>query len=174
MAKLTLVHSASPIASHRRMFPALAVLLPFISSVTQGAQQAELCRDGSVFSSVALHELKSPERLYQKLGCKLAVGMPFKDIASSDTLFMRELPAKSDSAARTALRRLQEVGMHVIVPAAHLRGNPMAGAIPLMLLSEAASTALPEGTNRCDLLVLSWVAQDRRASASVPLVRRQA
>jgi hypothetical protein len=130
------------------MFP-LAILMLFISNVRHHVPQAAQCRDGSVFSAVSLHELKAPERLYQKLGCKLAVGMPFKDIASSDTLFMRELPVKSDLPARTALRRLQEVGMHVIVPAAHLFDNPMAGAIPLVPLAKAASTELPEGSKRC-------------------------
>ena len=47
--------------------------------------------------------------LYRRLGCKLAVGMPFKDIATSDSIIMYELPAEGDAEARRALRRLQEV-----------------------------------------------------------------
>lgn len=47
--------------------------------------------------------------LYKKLGAKLAVGMPFKDIATSDSIFMRDLPPSSDKEGRRALRRLQEV-----------------------------------------------------------------
>ena len=102
-----------------------------------------------MFSAVALEELKQPERLYQKLGCKLAVGMPFKDIASSDTLLMRALPEESDSTGRQALRRLQEVGMHVIAPAEHLQQNPLQDAIALVPLAQAADTALPQGCKRC-------------------------
>jgi hypothetical protein len=35
--------------------------------------------------------------------------MPFKDIATSDSIIMYELPAEGDAEARRALRRLQEV-----------------------------------------------------------------
>lgn len=31
------------------------------------------------------------QMLYRKLGTKLVVGMPFKDIATSDSIFMREV-----------------------------------------------------------------------------------
>jgi hypothetical protein len=37
-----------------------------------------LHRDGSVLAAVALADLARPDALYRKLGCKLAVGMPFK------------------------------------------------------------------------------------------------
>lgn len=37
-----------------------------------------LHRDGTVLSAVTLADLATPEELYRKLGCKLAVGMPFK------------------------------------------------------------------------------------------------
>jgi (E)-4-hydroxy-3-methylbut-2-enyl-diphosphate synthase len=50
-----------------------------------------LHRDGTVFSAVALSELSQPEQLYRKLGAKLVVGMPFKDIATSDSIFMRQV-----------------------------------------------------------------------------------
>lgn len=45
-----------------------------------------------------------------KLGFKTAVGMPFKDIATADSVFLPEVPPVDDKAARTALRRMQEVG----------------------------------------------------------------
>jgi (E)-4-hydroxy-3-methylbut-2-enyl-diphosphate synthase len=48
-------------------------------------------RDGTVFSAVSLSDLKQPEALYRKLGAKLVVGMPFKDIATSDSIFMRQV-----------------------------------------------------------------------------------
>jgi hypothetical protein len=120
-----------------------------LSSSVAFVKSYEVCRDGSVFSSISLEDLKQPERLYQKLGCKLAVGMPFKDIASTDTLFMRELPPESDKVGRTALHRLQEVGMHVIVPIDHLRTNPMENAIALVDLAQAQTVQLPEGCKRC-------------------------
>lgn len=101
-----------------------------------------------MFTAVALADLASPEMLYAKLGCKLAVGMPFKDIASSDTLLMRELPAQDADSARQALRRLQEVGMHIVTPLEHLAGNPMPGVIPLVPLADAATATRPEGATR--------------------------
>nr|QBP34357.1 plastid 4-hydroxy-3-methylbut-2-en-1-yl diphosphate synthase precursor [Ulva prolifera] len=107
-----------------------------------------LNRDGSVLTCVTLSDLAQPEQLYQKLGCKLAVGMPFKDIASSDTLYMRELPAANDESGRTALRRLQEVGMHIIAPAAEIADNPMEHTIPLVPLVNAAKFSLPEACER--------------------------
>jgi (E)-4-hydroxy-3-methylbut-2-enyl-diphosphate synthase len=33
---------------------------------------------------------------YRDLGAKLAVGMPLKDIATSDSIFLRELPPATD------------------------------------------------------------------------------
>lgn len=51
-------------------------------------------------------DLKRPELMYKALGCKLAVGMPFKDLATSDSLFLRDVPAADDKEARTALNRL--------------------------------------------------------------------
>ena len=112
-------------------------------------QCSRCCRDGSVFCAVALEELQKPEALYAKLGCKLSVGMPFKDIATVDTILMRALPPQEDTEGRRALKRLQEVGLHVIVPVEHLAGNPMEDAIPLVQLKEASQTQLPEGAKRC-------------------------
>ena len=110
-----------------------------------------LRRDGSVFTAVSLSDLAQPDVFYKKLGCKLAVGMPFKDIASSDTLFMRQLPPSSDVDGRRTLVRLQEVGMHVIAPLSHLVENPMKNAVALVPLREAvaAPVSLPEGCKRC-------------------------
>ena len=103
-----------------------------------------------MFVAVALEELQRPEQLYAKLGCKLAVGMPFKDIATVDTILMRALPPQEDGKARQALRRLQEVGLHVIVPIEHLRENPMQDAIPLVQLADArGARSYPRGAKRC-------------------------
>ena len=101
-----------------------------------------------MFTAVTLDDLKQPEQLYLALGCKLAVGMPFKDIASSDTLLMRELPPADDLTGRQTLRRLQEVGMHIICPIEHLRNNPMDHAIPLVPLADAQSFEMPPNCQR--------------------------
>lgn len=68
-----------------------------------------LHRDGTVFSAVSVSDLAKPEQLYRKLGAKLVVGMPFKDIATSDSIYMREIPSSADTEGRRALKRLQEV-----------------------------------------------------------------
>ena len=54
----------------------------------------------------AVQDLRSPDILYRSLGCKLAVGMPFKDIATSDSILLREVPPADDGPARQALRRM--------------------------------------------------------------------
>lgn len=53
-----------------------------------------------------LQDLRQPELMYRALGCKLAVGMPFKDLATSDSLFLRDIPPADDKGARLALSRL--------------------------------------------------------------------
>ncbi|GIL84782.1 hypothetical protein Vretimale_14432 [Volvox reticuliferus] len=109
-----------------------------------------LHRDGTVFSAVSLADLRQPEFTYKKLGAKLAVGMPFKDIATSDSIVMREIPSSSDKDARRALRRLQEVTTHVIAPLEALARDPLPGAIALVPLKQAAQggVTLPEGSSR--------------------------
>jgi (E)-4-hydroxy-3-methylbut-2-enyl-diphosphate synthase len=98
--------------------------------------------NGSVISTVVPKMLSqdSAPYLYKELGFKTAVGMPFKDIATSDSIFMRTLPAVDDTNARTALRRMMEVGTGVIVPAEELKKNPLANAVALMSLTEAAES----------------------------------
>ena len=60
----------------------------------------------SLRTGILTQDLEQPELLFKALGAKLAVGMPFKDIATSDSILLREVPAADDSAARRALRRL--------------------------------------------------------------------
>ena len=94
---------------------------------------------GSVLSYVS-PEMFSKENapyLYQELGCKTAVGMPFKDVATSDSIMMKTVPPSSDKAARTAIRRLQEVNMGVVVPAEELEKDPLPNAVALMSLEAA-------------------------------------
>eukprot|EP00897_Mesotaenium_endlicherianum_P010912 jgi/Mesen1/984/ME000012S00531 len=108
-----------------------------------------LHRDGSVLMSVTLDQLKNPEVMYKSLACKLAIGMPFKDLATVDTILLRDLPPTSDVEGRRALRRLQEVSMGVLAPLQQLLANPLPDAIALLSLDEAVSAAhkqLPAGT----------------------------
>jgi len=76
--------------------------------------------------------------------------MPFKDIATSDSIFMRTLPTVDQSESRTALRRMMEVGTGVIVPAEELERNPLDNAVALMSLKDAVDSngKLPEGAIR--------------------------
>ncbi|KIZ04819.1 hypothetical protein MNEG_3143 [Monoraphidium neglectum] len=127
-----------------------------------------LHRDGTVYSAVTPAALAQPELLYRKLGAKLVVGMPFKDIATSDAIFMRELPPSSDKEGRRALRRLQEVGVHVISPAATLAVDPLEGAVALVPLKDAASGAvqLPQGAARLALEIDGTESDAQLAAAS--------
>jgi len=116
-----------------------------------------LCPDGSVISSIN-PEMLSPDNvqyLYNELGCKTAVGMPFKDIATSDSILLRELPPSSNVAARSALRRLVEVSMGIIVPAEELEKDPLPNAVALMSLPDAIRSGgkLPLGAIRLALTV---------------------
>ena len=110
-----------------------------------------LNRDGSVISVVS-PEMLSKENapyLYQELGYKSAVGMPFKDIATSDSIFLRTIPPSTNTAARTALRRLIEVNTGVVVPAEELEKDPIPNAVALMSLTDAvAGKATPAGVSR--------------------------
>lgn len=108
-----------------------------------------LHRDGSVLMSVSLDQLKAPELLYKSLAAKLVVGMPFKDLATVDSVLLRELPPVEDKDARLALKRLIEISMGVIVPLSEQLTKPLPNAMVLVTLKELSSGAhklLPEGT----------------------------
>lgn len=116
-----------------------------------------LHRDGSVITSVT-PEMFTPENvqyLYKSLGCKTAVGMPFKDVATSDSLLLRTVPDKTDYAARTGIRRLQDVATGIIVPAEELENNPLQDAVALMTLEDAVwkNGQLPEGAIRLAITI---------------------
>ena len=98
--------------------------------------------NGSMMSTIKPFMLakESAPYLYKELGFKTAVGMPFKDIATSDSVFMRTLPAVDDVDARAALRRMMEVGTGVIVPAEELERNPLENAVALVSLVDAVAS----------------------------------
>lgn len=108
-----------------------------------------LHRDGSVLMSVSLNQLKAPELLYKSLAAKLVVGMPFKDLATVDSILLRELPPEDDANARLALKRLIDISMGVITPLSEQLTKPLPNAIVLVSLKELPTGAyklLPEET----------------------------
>eukprot|EP00636_Phaeomonas_parva_P008172 CAMPEP_0118853360 /NCGR_PEP_ID=MMETSP1163-20130328/1976_1 /TAXON_ID=124430 /ORGANISM="Phaeomonas parva, Strain CCMP2877" /LENGTH=735 /DNA_ID=CAMNT_0006785903 /DNA_START=126 /DNA_END=2333 /DNA_ORIENTATION=+ len=95
-----------------------------------------LHQDGSVFSVISSEMLETPDVLYQQMGAKIALGMPFKDIATSDSLILKDVPAADNKDARLALKRLQEVGVGVIADHADLAAAPIPEAVAKVTLSE--------------------------------------
>ena len=62
---------------------------------------------------------------------------------------MRTIPPSTDTAARTAIRRLIEVNTGVVVPAEELEKDPIPNAVALMSLTDAvAGKAIPAGASR--------------------------
>jgi hypothetical protein len=59
-----------------------------------------------VFSSCAINCFltcqQAPETLYRALATKLIIGMPYKDLATVDTILLNELPAVEDKEAVSA------------------------------------------------------------------------
>lgn len=100
-------------------------------------------RDGSVFSVVSLEDLKNPDALYRSLGAKLVVGMPFKEVATSDSIYLAEVPSIEDTAARKAIKRLQDVAVGVVAPIEQLNANPLPNSIAVVSLAEVAANGLP-------------------------------
>ncbi|XP_022964922.1 4-hydroxy-3-methylbut-2-en-1-yl diphosphate synthase (ferredoxin), chloroplastic-like [Cucurbita moschata] len=108
-----------------------------------------LHRDGSVLMSVSLDQLKMPELLYKSLAAKLVVGMPFKDLATVDSILLRELPSVDDADARLALKRLIDISMGIITPLSEQLTKPLPNAMALVTLKELSSGVhklLPDGT----------------------------
>lgn len=110
-------------------------------------------RDGSVFSTVSLDDLKNPEQLYVNLGAKMVVGMPFKDVATTDSIYLPEVPATDDMAARKAIKRLQDVAVGVLADIDQLAANPFPNSVAIVTLDSIAANggklpALPEGAIR--------------------------
>jgi len=104
-----------------------------------------LNRDGSVLTAVDPAMLASPDQLYADLGCKTVVGLPFKDISTSDAIVLPTPPALDDTKGRQTLKRLMDVAILPIIPAAALAEAPVDGAVALLTLAEAlAGSDVPE------------------------------
>ena len=108
-----------------------------------------LNRDGSVLTAIEPSALSNPQQLYADLGCKTVVGLPFKDISTSDTLLLSAPPAVDDAEGRQTLKRLMDVAILPVIPAAALAAAPVEGAVALVTLQEAmAGSAVPECAGR--------------------------
>ncbi|KAK8925902.1 hypothetical protein KSP39_PZI018175 [Platanthera zijinensis] len=108
-----------------------------------------LHRDGSVLMSVSLDKAKTPELLYRSLATKLVVGMPFKDLATVDSILLNKLPLVEDTDTRLALKRLVDISMGILAPLSEQLTRPLPNAIALVNLKELSSGAyklLSEGT----------------------------
>lgn len=121
--------------------------------VQKGGEEVDyrgvLHRDGSVLMSVSLDQLKTPEIFYKSLAAKLVIGMPFKDLATVDSILLWELPAVEDADARLALKRLIDVSMGVLTPLSEQLTKPLPHAISIVNLKELMTGAyklLPEGS----------------------------
>jgi len=107
-----------------------------------------LNRDGSVLSAVEPEALREPQQLYASLGCKTVVGLPFKDISTTDALLLSAPPPLDDTLGRQTLKRLMDVAILPVIPAAALAAAPVEGAVALVSLEEAASGAAPPCAGR--------------------------
>ena len=130
-------------------------------------------RDGSVFSTVTLNDLKSPDNLYQNLGAKLVVGMPFKDIATSDSIYLPEVPASDDQTSRRTIKRLQDVAVGVFAPIEQLRINQLPNSVAVVALEEISKLGgkfpdLPVGSIRYAVKVTGLESEDSFRYISSP------
>lgn len=110
-----------------------------------------LHRDGSVFSVVSIEDLHREDQLYKALGTKTVVGMPFKDIATSDSIFLSSVPRKDDATARRVLKRLQDANVGIMAAYDNLVAQPVPHAIAVVSLERLIAhpqLALPEGAIR--------------------------
>jgi len=109
-----------------------------------------LHRDGSVFNVISPEMLRSPDSLYQSLGCKMVLGLPFKDIATTDSILLSSVPEASDEVAWQTLRRLQEANMGIFVKGSDLEKNSLRNSVQVSPLKdlEAGSVQLKGDAGR--------------------------
>mmetsp|Transcript_5782 Transcript_5782/g.18830 ORF Transcript_5782/g.18830 Transcript_5782/m.18830 type:complete len:739 (-) Transcript_5782:220-2436(-) len=109
-------------------------------AVNDGAEVAALHRDGSVLTALSADDFTNEQLLYKSLGCQTAVGMPFRDVATSDSIYLKPgtLPAL-DKTQRRTLDRVAAAGLGVLIPPEDQRGDPSlfpANAILVKSLAE--------------------------------------
>jgi hypothetical protein len=77
------------------------------------------------------------QAVYYNLGCKLVVGMPFKDIATTDAIYMRTIPPSSNKKGRQAIKRLQVGHTHITHTHTHFMDTIYMRTIPFEDLKQA-------------------------------------
>jgi (E)-4-hydroxy-3-methylbut-2-enyl-diphosphate synthase len=95
-----------------------------------------LHRDGSVVSVVTADSLADPEKLYKGLGARMVMGMPFKDIDTSDSIYLPTVPTSEDKASRRTIKRLQDVAVGVLAPLDQLLLNPFPAAVAVLSMEQ--------------------------------------
>ena len=81
----------------------------------------------------------------------MVMGLPFKEIDTSDSIYLANVPSSEDKAARKTIKRLQDVNVGVIAPIEELIANPFPHAVAVVSLEDIATKglpALPEGSIR--------------------------
>ena len=73
----------------------------------------------------------------------MVVGMPFKDIATTDSIYLPQVPPTTDTAARKVIKRLQDVAVGVIAPIDELMKNPLPNAVAVVSLTDIVKSGLP-------------------------------
>jgi (E)-4-hydroxy-3-methylbut-2-enyl-diphosphate synthase len=74
---------------------------------------------------------------YKRMLTPLMSVVHFAAAAAAAAAAALQLPDAGDAEARRALKRLQDVGVHVLAPAAELAAKPLAGGVAVMTLAEA-------------------------------------
>jgi len=115
---------------------------------------AALSRDGSVITFLKARDLANEQALYAAVGCRTAVGMPFRDIATADSVFLSEgLP--TDATELRTLKRLSQAGVGIVARGDALRETPFEGAIALESLVDylAAGYKAPASVRATALMI---------------------
>jgi len=108
--------------------------------------------NGSVLVPVSgeMFTSENVQYLYQALGFKVSLGMPFRDVASVDSIVLTSLPSEEDMVN---LNRLSDLGVGIILPSDMC--SSVEGSIAMMSLKDSISKDgnLPEGASRVALVV---------------------
>lgn len=81
----------------------------------------------------------------------MVMGLPFKEIDTSDSIYLANVPLSEDKAARKTIKRLQDINIGVIAPIEELVANPFPHSVAVVSLEDIAMKglpALPEGSIR--------------------------
>lgn len=107
--------------------------------------------NGSVLAPISgeMFTTENAQYLYNALGFKVSLGMPFRDVASVDSILLTSLPTDDDWIY---VKRLQELGVGIIIPKELIAGQE--GVISMTTLKDAiADNSLPDGAVRNTVII---------------------